>query len=430
MRALPKPRVWVWLLVVLVTQMAHGAASDPERLTDLARRAEAELRQNILPFWLAHVPHPGRDGFYGEVHNPGQPRESAPRAALMTSRILWTFSAAFRRYGDPAYREMADRAYQDLTANFRDEAHGGYLWSVTADGAPLQTFKHLYGQAFALYSLSEYYRATGVTAARERAIELFRLIEEKTRDHPNGGYFESFTREWQRTPEGQPTVIGPGHAKSQNAHLHLMEAYAALLRAWPDEQVRAAQRELVEVMLTRILDPKTAHLGMYFDEDWTPRSDVISYGHDIEFAWLVTEAATELGDAELLARVRPVAVRIAEVTLAEGVEPDGAIPYDAGPEGIRNPQRDWWVPAEAAVGFLNAYQLSDDPKFARAAEQQWEFIERHFIDRKNGEWHASLDAQNAVVPRMSKANPWKCPYHNGRACLELVQRVRALTAQP
>ena len=262
MRALPKHRVQLWLLVLLLTHMAQGALSDPERLSDVARRAETELRQNILPFWLEQVPHPARDGFYGEVHNPGKPRESAPRAALMTSRILWTFSAAFRRYGDPAYRKMADRAYVDLTENFRDEAHGGYLWSLTADGAPLQTFKHLYGQAFALYALAEYHRATGIPAAQEHAIELFRLLEDKARDHPHGGYLESFTREWVRTPTGQSTVIGPGYAKSQNAHLHLMEAYAALLRVWPNEQVRAAQRELVELMLTRILDPKSAHLGM------------------------------------------------------------------------------------------------------------------------------------------------------------------------
>jgi cellobiose epimerase len=414
----------------MLTPLTAADRPGDSELAELARRAEAELRGNILPFWLEHVPHPQREGFYGEVVAAGQPREAAPRAALMTSRILWAFSAAYGHYRDPAYRRMADRAYADLTRNFLDPVHGGVFWSITADGEPLQSFKHVYGQVFALYGLAEYHRATGESAAREQAIALFRLIEERARDRRHGGYFESFQRDWQRTPAGITTVISPGPPKSQNTHLHIMEAYSALWRIWPDPQLRQAQLDLVTIMLRRIVDPATAHLGLFFDADWTPRSQEVSYGHDIEFAWLATEAATLLDDPALLAEVRALAVRIADVTLAEGVAADGGIVYEAGPNGLVNPTRQWWVSAEAAVGFLNAYQLSGDPTYLQATLQQWDFIEKYLIDREGGEWFQAVGPDGHVLPRTAKASAWKCPYHNGRACLEIITRARAMLERP
>jgi cellobiose epimerase len=182
--------------------------------------------------------------------------------------------------------------------------------------------------------------------------------------------------------------------------------------------------------LRRIVDPATAHLGLFFDGDWTPRSQEVSYGHDIEFAWLATEAATLLDDPALLAEVRALAVRIADVTLAEGVAPDGGIVYEAGPNGVVNPTRQWWVSAEAAVGFLNAYQLSGDPTYLQATLQQWDFIEKYLIDREGGEWFQAVGPDGHVLPRTAKASAWKCPYHNGRACLEIITRARAMLERP
>jgi cellobiose epimerase len=410
-------------LLLSVSGWAQSAALS---LGSLADRTEAELRNNILTFWLEQVPHPEHGGFYGEVMNAGDPRPHAPRAALMTSRILWTFSAAYRQFGDERYRQMADRAFSDLTSAFMDREHGGVFWAITATGEPRATSKHVYGQAFAIYGLSEYYRATGEPAALDEAIALFRLIEHHARDRAQGGYFEAFSRQWQREPPETRAVVGPADAKSQNTHLHIMEAYASLLRVWPEPELWRAQRELIEILLTRIVDPATTHLGLFFNDDWTPRSHEISYGHDIEFAWLVTEAAVELGDAELLARVRPLAVRIAEVTLAEGVEEDGGIPYERSRTGVTRSRREWWVPAEAAVGFLNAYQISGDERFLHASIAQWEFIEKHLVDRVAGEWFHSVSATGNVARNAAKASAWKCPYHNGRACLELMNRARAL----
>jgi len=398
-----------------------GAEGEVARFRD---SVEDELRGNILPFWLEHVPHPERDGFHGAVGRDGRPLERAPRAALMTSRILWTFSAAYRMYGADEYRAMAERAARDLERNFRDQEHGGYFWSLTPAGAPLNDGKHLYGQAFAMYALAEYHRATGDPLARARALELFDLVERHAADRVNGGYLESFTRDWRPVPAGQPSPIGPPELKSQNTHLHLMEAFASLLRATDEPRVRAAQRDLITLVLDRIVDPRSAHLGLFFAAVWTPRSSEISYGHDIEFAWLVTEAATELGDTALIERARPLAVRVAEVTLEEGVMEDGGIPYEANAEGRPTmPHREWWVPAEAAVGFLNAYQLSGDERFLSAARQQWDYIQRHFVDREHGEWFHSVSADGRVAMNHPKADAWKCPYHNGRACMELVRRL-------
>lgn len=416
------------LLLLLLWLPAGATPPDAARaLADLAEAAETELRGNLLPFWLRHVPHPERGGFHGAVGRDGTPREGAPRAALMTSRILWTFSAAYRAYGDPAYRAMAARAYADLTGPFLDRVHGGVFWSLDPAGRPQADFKHVYGQAFAVYALSEYHRATGDAGALRAARALYRLIEERAADPVHGGYHEAFTRDWQRLRPGARTVVGPAGLKSQNTHLHVMEAYANLLRASGDDDVRQSQRRLIALILDRIVDPATGHLGLFFAPDWTPRSSEISYGHDIEFAWLVTEAAAELGDPDLLARVRPLAVRIAEVTLAEGVEPDGGIIYEADASGRpTQPHREWWVPAEAAVGFLNAYQISGDDRFLAAARAQWDYIQRHFVDREHGEWFHSVRPDGTVAVDRPKADGWKCPYHSGRACLELVQRARAL----
>jgi mannobiose 2-epimerase len=221
-------------------------------------------------------------------------------------------------------------------------------------------------------------------------------------------------------------TIGGTAAKSQNTHLHVMEAYTGLLRAWPDPRVRAAQLTLVGLMLERILDPKTHHLGLYFDADWTPRSTAISYGHDIEAAWLLCEAAEVLADETVLARTREAAVQIARVTLAEGVSPLGGIYNEGGPHGITNANHEWWPQAEAAVGFLNAYQISGDPAFLRAADASWQFVEKYLVDRKDGEWFHTVDPHGKPQPRRGKAGIWKCPYHNGRACMEIADRVAAI----
>ncbi len=407
-------------------QRGGGKAPDPAVVRGFTMQAENELRNDILPFWLRHTRDRERGGFFGEISNDLVINKDAPRGALLTTRVLWTFSAAYRRYHDPDYLEMARRAYADLLARFWDEKDGGLFWSVTAAGRPLNPGKILYVQAFGIYGLSEYYRATHDPTVLEHAVALYRTVEAHCRDEAHGGYFEEFTRDWTLERNLRRSVMGSQALKSQNTHLHLMEAYTNLLRAWPDSGLQRNLRALVEIMLTRILNPVNHHLWLFLDADWTPKSDHFSFGHDIEVTRLLPEAAEVLGDPALVARAKTAALATARVTLAEGLDADGGLLSEADPRGLTNTTKEWWQQAEAATGFLNAYLLSGDPRFFQASRQSWNFITTHLVDRKHGEWYRAVLRDGRVPPHEPKVSLWKCPYHNSRACMELVDLLRQI----
>lgn len=394
-------------------------------LPSFAERAAEHLRTIILPFWLEHVRDRERGGFHGGIDSAMRRMEDAPRGALLTSRILWMFSAAHRHFPAPSYLEMAHHAHADLLARFWDREHGGLFWSVSADGVPQRTRKQVYGQAFGIYALTEFHRATGEREPLDRAITIFRLLEKHTRDRTHGGYFEAGNRAWALESDWRLSSVDLNAPKSQNTLLHVMEAYTNLLRVWPDPELRQAQAELIEVMLTRVLNPRTYHLGLFFDAEWKLQSDRVSFGHDIEAAWLLTAAADGLGDAALIQRTRDMAVEIARVTHAEAIDDDGGLLYEAGPQGITQDHKEWWPQAEAVVGFLEAWRISGDERWLHVAERLWEFIETHLVDRTHGEGFRSVTRDRQPMPQYEKAGFWKCPYHNGRACLEIYERLRA-----
>ena len=402
--------------------------TNPTALPDVIDRIETDLCGNILPFWIERVVDRTRGTLLGALSNDLVPDPSAERGALLTSRILWTYAAAYREYHDPAYLAMADLAYSDLMNRYHDERHGGFLWSIAADGTVRRDRKQVYGQAFAIYALSEYHAATGQHAPLERAIAVYRLLEAHARERGHGGYLEAFQRDWSPIADLRLSAIDQNDPKSQNTLLHVMEAYTRLLRVWPDAGLRQALAELVEIMLTRVVNPTTGHLGLFFANDWTLRSDKISYGHDIEAAWLLTEAAGVLGDTALTVRIQALAVKIAGVTLAEGTDADGGLYNLGGPAGLVDATKEWWPQAEAVVGFLNAHQLSRDPRFLEAALHPWNFIETRLIDRKNGEWFRGVTRDGQVIEAFEKVSFWKCPYHNGRMGLEAGRRLRAILA--
>jgi mannobiose 2-epimerase len=419
---------------------ADTAAPAPEKaaLLALAGRAEQELRGNILPFWLKNARDREHGGFHAFIGQDMKVRDNLPRGALLTSRILWTFSAAYRRYHDPEYLEMARWAFRDLLDNFKDKQSGGLFWSVTSDGKPVDAHKQIYGQVFGLYSLAEYYRATQDTTALDEAIAIYRLIEKNAHDPVHGGYFDSLNREWKREAGPKTNLLGAA-PKSQNSHIHILEGFTNLLRVWPDEGLRARQRELLELTLTRIIDPHTHHLVLFMQDDWTPIGDDISYGHDIELAWLLVEAAEQFGDPGILARAKVEAVAIAQATNAEGIDQDGGVYVEGNPKGPTRTQKEWWEQAEAAVGFLNAYQISGDARYFADSLRSWKFIQDKFVDRKNGDWYELLNrddtpilehkAPDGRIFSTAKQSIWKCPYHNSRCCLELMERLGALAGE-
>lgn len=404
-----------------------GTEPDPAAL---ARAAEKELYENILPFWLEHARNPATGGFHAVIGEDMSVHDDQPRGSLLTSRILWTFSAAYRSRPDPQYLEMARYAWRDLTSHFLDREHGGVYWSIHPDGTPDDARKQIYAQAFALYALTEFHRATGEASALSEARRIFELIESHAHDPRHGGYFDVLDRSWQRMGEDM-NILGAA-AKSQNSHIHILEAYTNLLRVWPDPTLRQRHGELVQLMLGRIIDPQTHHLVLFMDDNWTPRGHEVSYGHDIELSWLLVEAAEVAANPALLTRARSEALRMADVTLAEGIDRDGGVYLEGEPGGPTKFEKEWWEQAESLVGFANAYQISGDARYLRQAKQSWQFIQERVVDRQHGDWHNTLNRdgtlireqrlRNGRVVPMAKLSTWKCPYHNSRACLQLIER--------
>lgn len=388
----------------------------------------AELSDHLLPFWCEQAVDRCHGGFVGRMSSDGEVVEDAPKAAVLNTRILWTFAAAARVLDVPPYRDRADRAFRYLLDHFWDTRHGGLFWMVDATGAPRHSRKHVYAQAFGLYALAEYYRATGDVESLDHAAQLFRMLETHAFDPEHGGYHEGFSRAWTPVDNVQLGDEDPIEKKSMNTHLHVLEAYANLYRTWPNERLAERLQALIELFLRDILDHQTFHLTLFFNEAWERRSSRISFGHDIEASWLLTEAADVLGHADLQAKVRETAVRMARTTLCDGVGTDHGLPFEAGPEGITDADRHWWPQAEAIVGFLNAYEISGDVDFLDAAAHSWRYIERHLVDRDHGEWHLRVSPEGTPYPSDDKVEPWKGPYHGVRACLEGRARTHRLQA--
>jgi len=345
---------------------------------------------------------------------------------VVCSRILWTFSAAARVLKDAAYLPMADRALDYLMTRFKDPEYSGYFWFLDARGNPLDLDKKIYGQAFTIYALSEHVRATGSQSCLEAAKALFELIESKAVDTNGIGYFDFCDRDWTVLEHFH---LGAGEipaAKTYNTHLHILEAYTNLLHVWPDGRVADRLRMLIEIHLDKIYDSETGHMDCFFDKDWNALSDAVSYGHDVETSWLLVEGAKVLGDKALLKRVRKLALDMAALTLEQGVDSDGGMIYEENPREVRDPNKHWWPQAEAVVGFLNAWQLSDDPKFLDASQNSWKFIQNKIIDHEHGEWFWSVTRDGKLNKHHPKVSPWKGPYHNARMGFEVIERTNQI----
>lgn len=397
-------------------------AAPRQSLDELGAAAARELEHNILPFWLIHARNRATGGFWGEVTSRLRGRRTRLRSAILTSRILWTFSAAYRRVRpDPEWLAMATYARDDLLNTFRDPEYGGVIWSAAPDGTARDRRKQIYGQTFAIYGLSEYYRATRDPAALEEAIALYRLVETHARDRVQGGYIDLCQPDW--SPADPP---GSGAVKSMGTMLHLVEPYANLYRAWPDPALRGALQRAIETVLLRAPDATGARLDQYFRSDWTPVSDRFSYGHDLEFCWLAVDAARCIEDAALLEATQSLAVRVAGHAAANA-DPDGGLVIEVGPAGVTDAAKHWWVQAEAAIAFLDAYEISGDQHLFAAAQRSWAFIENRLVDRRGGEWFSTTTRGGRPKRRLSKISFWKCPYHNGRACMEIADRAARLS---
>ncbi len=393
-----------------------------ETINTLRKEVTEELEGNILPFWMNKMTDRERGGFYGRISGEDVLMPDEPKGAILNARILWTFSAAYRLLKKPEYLATATRAKRYLLDFFYDKQFGGIYWSVDCEGNPLDTKKQIYALGFAIYGLSEYARATGDEEALEYAIRLFEVIEKYSFDAEKNGYVEALTRDWQPIADMRLSDKDENEKKTMNTHLHILEPYANLYRVWKDGRLKTQLKNLIELFVTKILDTQTYHLNLFFEDDWTNKYHLISYGHDIEASWLIHEAALVLGDETVLKQIEPVIVRIARAA-DEGLNADGSMMYERfSDKGETDRELHWWVQAENVVGHLNLYQHFGDEEALSTALRCWQFIKDKLIDRKNGEWYWSRFADGSINRNDDKAGFWKCPYHNGRMCLEINER--------
>ncbi|WP_375434201.1 AGE family epimerase/isomerase [uncultured Hymenobacter sp.] len=377
----------------------------------------------ILSYWSTYMPDEAHGGFYGQLTAENEVVAQAPKGSVLNARILWTFSAAYRHEPRPESLVLATRAFEYIEQHFIDSEHGGVYWSVDYLGAPLDTKKQMYALAFTLYGLVEYYAASGNERALTYAQALFHTIETYSFDQEHGGYLEALARNWGPVADLRLSDKDANEKKTMNTHLHVLEAYTNLYRHWPDALLQTQIRKLLAVFAEHLINPVTHHLHLFLDEQWQVKSTVVSFGHDIEASWLLLEAAEVLGDEPLIHQFRQVAVDMATAA-ARGLDATGGLNYEFDP-ALNHwiPEKHWWVQAEAMVGFLNAYQVSGSQYFYDLFLGVWNFTEQHILDYKSGEWLWGVNEDLTAMPGEDKAGFWKCPYHNGRACLELLARL-------
>ncbi len=376
---------------------------------------------NIMNFWISKMEDHEYGGFYGGRDKDGDLEPNAEKGAILNGRILWSFSTAARIFGRPEYKEAANRAYCYLRDFFYDKKNGGFFWSLDSKGQPIDTKKQAYAQGFCIYGLSEYYRMSQDHEALDLAMETYNLIEKHFRDPKYGGYTEALSADWKPMDDVRLSEKDENTPKSMNSHLHIIEPYANLYRAKADEEVRQSIIHCLDIFTEKIIDKKTGHFNLFFDMDWTVMSHIDSYGHDIEGAWLLYEAAEVINDKERMEKLKPICKRLTDVTLAEGWDGD-SIFYEKV-NGHLDTDKHWWPQAEAMVGLTDTWRLTGDQSYLDKMALVWGFIRQHIIDTKKGEWLWRTNREGLDVYKDVKAGFWKCPYHNSRALIEVLTRL-------
>ncbi len=413
------------------------AACAPDRMANplqvLEVEATAELNRLII-WWATHAPRPDF-GFWGAIDEAGVADSETEPSIILNTRLLWFFSSAFAATQDEACKIQARRAYDVIMQKFYDPATETFVWSITPEGAPSNRRKQTYAQAFAIYALAAYAQATGSMAALDLALKVFDQVQRHFSESRHGGWIEALGPDLEPISDVRLSEKDLNAPKSMNTHLHVLEAFSGLYATAKKlgvgvqrlHAIELALREAVSVMTTHIVHPQGHTLGLFFDLDWTPQSDIRSFGHDIEASWLIYEAACALGDPGAIAQARATALALAYGAL-EGVSSYGGLHEEMEASGHIRPLHVWWIQAEALVGFLNAYHLSGDAAFLTTALRVWEFIKAHQIDRDGGEWRelSRVDDQSSASGLM--VGPWKCPYHTGRAMIESIKLTQTMVA--
>jgi len=375
----------------------------------------------IVDYWKNNSIDHEKGGFLGKRDYFNKIIPNANKGIILNTRLLWSFSTLQLHNSDYNLKDIAKRSFTYLKDYFQDKVNDGLFWELTAEGKPVQPKKQIYAQAFGIYSLIEYYKISQDEEAKEWAISLFHLIEKYALDKVENGYIEAFEKDWSPLTDVRLSEKDMNAEKTKNTHLHILEAYTALLYIHRDEKVTEALKNLIRLFFDKFLN-KEFNFELFFDKNWKLISNEISFGHDIEAAWLLIDAAKATQDEELIKLTENAAIKIADRFLELG--------YQKG-EGVYNElnrstqkidtDKHWWPQVEAMVGLHYVYQLTNEENYKNAILDIWEYTQHHLIDRKNGEWHFRVDQHNNPYINEDKLSMWKAPYHNSRALINLLK---------
>lgn len=376
---------------------------------------------SILTYWQKNTLDKKHGGFLGRIDHFGVVVPKASKGIILNTRILWAFSAASNHFEDDRYQSESERAYRYLRDYFRDIPYGGVYWEVDYLGQPINRRKQVYAQAFTIYALAEYYKYCKKAEVLDWAMELFQLLETHALDLENEGYTEAFTENWDTIKDVRLSDKEPNTPKTMNTHLHVLEAYTTLYEANPVSKVHHALEDLIRLFLDKFAADNN-HFKLFFSKDWKNLSSEASYGHDIEAIWLLVHAARTIHDIEVIKKTEALAVAAADTFIKEALDKDYGVFNTFDLEtGKLDADKHWWPQAEAVVGLLYVAKITGDDSYISIAKKIWQFTLDTIIDTKNGEWFFRVDRQGSPYTDEDKLGPWKCPYHNIRACLETIK---------
>ncbi len=385
----------------------------------MRKEIERHLTGKLIPFWK-NLRDDENGGYYGWLGYDLELDKKAEKGCILNSRILWFFSNAYTLLKDESLLEEAKHGYAFLKNYCFDKEFGGIYWSLNYDGTVCDSTKHTYNQAFCVYSLASYYEASKDEEALALAKELFCLIEKRCTD--SEGYLEAFTREFAPESNEKLSENGVLADRTMNTLLHVLEAYTELYRVSKEDAVKERLIWILEVIEKKVYNPILRRQEVFFDKDYHSIIDLTSYGHDIEAAWLIDRALEVVEEEKLTKRIGKITRSLTKQVYDTAF--DGHSLAIECENGVVNEHRVWWAQAETIVGFVNAYEKNPErTEYLDATKNVWEFIKAYLIDKREGsEWFWEVTKEGMPYEGRPIVEPWKCPYHNGRMCMEVMKR--------
>ncbi|EAR01804.1 AGE family epimerase/isomerase [Maribacter sp. HTCC2170] len=389
---------------------------------EISAQLEIELT-NILDYWQNNTKDAQFGGFHGQINNDNEVIKKANKGIILNTRILWTFSRASNFYSDKRYDDECKRAFNYLFQYFNDKEYGGVFWEVDYEGNPANKRKQSYAQAFCIYALAEYYKYSRNNKALSWALEIYQLLETKAYSLEFDAYIEAFDKDWSPIEDLRLSEKDLNAPITTNTHLHILEAYTTLYEVSKNPEIKTTLKGLMS-MFTKHIVTKNHQLKLFFDTKWQTLSSEISFGHDIEVGWLLLKAAETINDSVLVEKNKNELINISDTFIAEALDEDyGVWNSKDGTNGEVDMDKHWWPQAEAMVGLIYTWKITKDKTYYNTAIQIWRYIKKHIIDHKNGEWFFRVNPEGKPYAFEDKVGPWKGPYHNSRALIEVLKKL-------